>query len=363
MTLAGSPTALLWPDCMSEQGLSNLITPNALAQSAIFSTQQFRGPTLRPRYVKKHKLASLGHMSVYQLAGEQLDQGDADVFFELLRRVVENGDGSEREARVQFNRIELLRALGRTKGGNTIKLLTESLDRLTDATFYFQIPGLLTGRSRLILKSLTREDAPELDADYDVLIDVELSKLFSQEQWSFLRKSEREALAHDPLAKGLHGYFSTFKAPFPILVGTLQQLMSREGMQPSKFKEALKASLVHLRKATGWHRCDLAESGPNKGKVVIEKKKPMLVKKLASAPRLPTTQSWLNIQSNQDLAALSLAELEALMDGSANEEWAATRAAFNTDDKDLHWRAARVILERQWVAEQTHRLTLEFDDI
>lgn len=361
MTTATSIAPNLWPDCLIEQGLSNLITPNSLAQSAIFSTQVFRGPTIRPRILERTQLASLSHMAVFQLSGEQLDQGDADVFFELLRRVIANGDSSSREARVCFNRVELLHALGRKKGGNSLRLLTDSLDRLTDATFFFQIPGLLTGRSRLILKSLTRIDVPTMETDYDVLIDVELSKLFSNEQWSFLRKSERQSLAHDPLAKGMHAYFSTFQVPYPIKVTTLQSLMGRESTQSSKFIEALKASLRKLKEVTGWQTCEIAESGPNIGKVVVEKKKkaPSAKKQpeqKAVAPTQKTGLTWDSIFSNSNLADCSLHELESLMDEQAKQEWDKTLVGFNTDDKDIHWRAARNILERQWQAIQESRV-------
>lgn len=367
MTTATSTAPALWPDCLIEQGLSNLITPNALAQSAIFSTQVFRGPMIRPRFLERKQLASLSHMAVFQLSGEQLDQGDADVFFELLRRVIANGDGSSREARVCFNRVELLHALGRKKGGNSVRLLTDSLERLTDATFFFQIPGLLTGRSRLILKSLTRIDVPTMETDYDVLIDVELSKLFSNEQWSFLRKSERLSLSHDPLAKGMHAYFSTFQDPYPIKVTTLQSLMGRESTQSSKFIETLKASLRKLKEVTGWKTCEIAESGPNIGKVVVEKKmKAPSAKNQTAEKAVPLPKkaglTWDSIFSNRDLAGCSLQELESLMDGQAKQEWDKTLVGFNTDDKDIHCRAARNILERQWQAIQESRV-LSDDDI
>ena len=361
----------LWPTATTKGGLSNLITPHALAQSAIFSTQVFRSQATRPRYSEKTQLASLGHMSVFQLAGEQLDQNDADVFLELLRRVLENGDGDSREARVCFNRVELLRSIGRSKGGNTLRLLSASLERLTDATFYFQIPELLTGRSRLILKSLTQEDAPELEADYEVLIDVELAKLFGREQWSFLRKAEREKLSGDPLAKGLHAYYSTHKLPHAMLISTVQRLMGREGMQASKFRRALQSSLSNLKRATGWFVCEIAETGPKKGKVVVVKSRPVAAKKESKAPKgtqLPAlaegtaSTSWDQVRCGADLDLFALEELVALMDERTNREWTETLTSLNTEDEDILWRGARGVLERQWVAVQAGRGVLPHSD-
>jgi len=357
MLPAPTINAPLWPSKVADKGLTNFITPNAMARSAIFSTQVFRGQAARPRYLGKTPLACLGSMSVFQLAGEQLDQNDADVFYELLRRAIAQGDASAREARVQFNRTELLTALGRARGGKTLKLLNESLERLTDATFYFEIPGLFTGRSRLILKALTKEIHAQ-ECDYDVLIDVELAKLFAREQWAFLRKKERDSLAGDPLAKGLHAYYATHKEPYPVLVDTLQGLMGRQTMQPSKFKKALSASLAKLKAVTGWHTCEIANAGDDAAKVRVIKKPPQAAKKpvkAASSSRPAADHSieaisWDAIDTPLALIHLSVDQLVALMDGQAKSEWAAILGTRNFRDEGIAWEAARHILERQCVA-------------
>lgn len=348
----------LWPTKIAERGLTNFVTPYAMARSAIFSTQIYRGQTGRPRYLEKTPLVCLGSMSVFQLAGEQLDQNDADVFYELLRRVIAQGDASAREARVQFNRLDLLKALGRTRGGKTITLLNESLERLTDATFYFEIPGLFTGRSRLILKALTKEEMHAQEYDYDVLIDVELSKLFARERWAFLRKKERDSLAGDPLAKGLHAYYATHKDPYPVLVDTLQALMGRQTMQPSKFKKALSDSLANLKAATGWHTCEIVNARGDAAKVCVVKKPPQAAKKpvkTASSSRPVTDHgieaiNWDAIHSSIDLVHRSVGELVALMDDQAKSDWVAVSGTHKTHDEDIAWETARGILERQWVS-------------
>ncbi|UBM09995.1 plasmid replication initiator TrfA [Cupriavidus metallidurans] len=357
MPAAPTPSASLWPTKVAQSGLTNFITPYAMARSAIFSTQVYRGQSARPRYLEKTPLTSVKGMSVFQLAGEQLDQNDADVFYELLRRVIAQGDGSAREARVQFNRTELLTALGRARGGKTVKLLSESLARLTDATFYFEIPGLFTGRSRLILKALTAEEMQTLEYDYDVLIDVELSKLLAREQWAFLRKKERDSLAGDPLAKGLHAYYATHKDPYPVRVDTLRWLMGRQTMHPSKFKKALTDSLANLKSATGWHTCEIVNAGGDMAKVCVVKKPPQAKKPVKTSSSSQSVAnhnikaiSWDAIQSPIDLVHLSANELVALMDDQAKSEWAALSGTHNTRDEGSAWEAARGILERQCVA-------------
>ena len=277
-TMPAAPTisTSLWPTKVAQTGLTNCITPYAMARSAIFSTQVYRGQCTRPQYLEKTPLACLGGMSVFQLAGEQLDQNDADVFYELLRRVVAQGDGSAREARVQFNRTELLAAVGRARGGKTISCLANlsrgSLTRPSTSKFQDSSQA-----ARLILKALTAEEMHTLEYDCDVLIDVELSKLLAREQWAFLRKRSVTAWQATP-AKGLHAYYATHKDPYPILVDTLQGLMGRQTMQPSKFKKALSTSLA-VKTATGWHACEIVKADGGATKVHIVKKPPQATKK------------------------------------------------------------------------------------
>lgn len=370
--------AVIWPSLPLGQGLSNFVAPYAFARSAIFSTQVFRSHLPRPHYSTKTELFCLGSLTVFQITGEQLDQNDADVFYELLRRAIEQASESTREARVQFNRISLLKALGRSKGGKTMKLLDDSVERLTDATFDFQIPGLMTGRSRLILKALKRDDVEGLEYDYDVLIDLELSKLFDRNQWTFLNKSVRHQLAGDPLAKGLYAYFSTHSEPFAVRIKTMQSFTGRESMQASKFRAAITSSLANLKAATGWHICEIAKSGRDAGMVVVEKQARESVKtverKPFHAPKAPSRTpgcgnqprskpvTWDSLKKHSDFVPLSVEDLVSLMDSQARVGWERFLAEVNTDDEDILWRAARGLLNRQWDALQAERGPAVDDD-
>ena len=319
---------------------NNAIAPHAFARSAIFSTQNFKGHG-RPFYAQRKELAALNSMNINQLYGHQLDQHDADVMFELLRRVFAQGDSNKREARVLCKRLDLLRALGRAPGGKSRKLLDESIDRLTMATYEFQIPGLMTGMSRLILKALKRdrgeiEDAGADGPDYDILLDLELAKLFQYQEWVLLSKTERDRLLDDPLARGLHTYYSTHEKPFPVLPSTLKSLAGRETMREDKWISALVASLKNLKTATGWPVCELATTGKNAGKVVVQKVK---AKKAATKPALKAEDAPppaavpmdLTRFKRADLYALSQAEAEALMPASMRAAWQASL----TNDPDI----------------------------
>lgn len=272
MTALQNASPVTWPKLRLKYGLNNnLVTAHALARSAIFSTRFYRSHAERPLYRERTRLPSTSDIEVFQTAGHQLDQGDADVFYELLRRVFVSGNEMCRESHVAFSRAELLRSLERSAGGKTRKLLDESLDRLYRAEFEFSVHGLLSGKSRLILKMHQLDKTTAAGEDYDILLDVELARLFDGNQWTILRRSQRRLLDGKPLAKGLHALFSTWSTPYPMLPETLLPLVGRQGMQQSKWLGVLLPSLAAVKLVTGWPKCELETQGVHAGKIVVEK--------------------------------------------------------------------------------------------
>lgn len=275
----------MWPQLELKYGLGpNTAIPFAFARSSIFSSQVYRGHANRPQYNLPTELVATGQIKIYQTAGYQLDQGDADVLYEIVRKLFNQEDTSGNEPRVLFNRRHLLEALGRAPGGKTRALLDASIERLFAASFEFQIPGLITGTSRLIMNVVRREDAVNQEHDYNVLIDVRLAQLFGQGRWVLLRKSERAKLGSNPLTKWLHGYYSTHREPFHIKQKTLKSLTGRGDTQDSKWLSALTTSLEELKKATGWHICELVAAGKNAGHVVVVRDEPKQKKQTKMVP-------------------------------------------------------------------------------
>jgi hypothetical protein len=83
MTAAPNNTPAAWPKLALPHGLGkNSVTAQALARSAIFSTQSYGPKAERPQYFAKTELATTktSDIKVFQSAGRGLDQGDADVF-------------------------------------------------------------------------------------------------------------------------------------------------------------------------------------------------------------------------------------------------------------------------------------------
>lgn len=261
-----------WPVLPLKYGLrNNFVAPNALVQSAIFSTQFYRSHADRPCCTEKMRLTAIGKGEIYQTAGQQLDQGDAEVFYELMRQVFDQGPAGCLEARVRFKRSSLLATLGRTSGGKTRKLLDDSLDRLFCAEYELNIPDVFAGRLRLIQALHPNENQPDTPYDFEVLLDMSVAQLFRNRQWTILKKTERSPLGRDWLAKGLHAYYSTQKSPYPMKPSTLKSLMGRDTMQDSKWRQALQVALEKVKQVTGWPVCELSSQGATAGMVVVEK--------------------------------------------------------------------------------------------
>ncbi|QIF06316.1 hypothetical protein G5A69_00395 [Ralstonia mannitolilytica] len=230
MAIAKAESEPTWPQLPLPYGPGdNLIVAHTFVRSGIFSTQLYRRHAERPVYLRKTALATTetSDIRVFQTRGPRLDQGDADVFYELLRRVFDRGRESDREEWIRLNRSELLDALGRGRGGKTRRLLDESLDRLCRAEFDFVVPGLLAGRLRLIRKMRRPDGDDATDCDYEVLLDSDIARLFECGQWTLLRQAERCQLAGSPLARGLHALYASLSEPYPMKASTLKNLMGR----------------------------------------------------------------------------------------------------------------------------------------
>ena len=238
-----------------------------------------------------------------------------------------------------------------------------SIERLYAASFEFRIPDVLTGMSRLLLSVTRREDSAHRAHDYEVLLDIRLAQLFNQEQWTILRKSERDLLAGDPVAKGLYAYYSTHSTPYPTKVSTLKTLMGRETMQDSKWRTVLQASLAKLQAVTGWYQCEIARTGAHAGKALVVKTNPLKDKDRKSTGKTSIGRNadafsvgWDAIQSDDDLKRLPLDALIGLMDSRAKQQWHALldRPGPEPSPEFTH-QTAMAMLVRQWYAIQLQR--------
>ncbi|WP_173025160.1 plasmid replication initiator TrfA [Acidovorax sp. SRB_14] len=166
-------------------------------------------------------------------------------------------------------RIARVLKYGGKISGKTDALLDDSLMRLYQADFAYSVPGTV-GRSRLV-SCIERFNDEEKLYDYRVSISDGVAALLDGGEWLVLLGKEREQLASDPLAKGLHAFYTSHRSAFPMFPSTLKALMGRDSMQDSKWLHALDKALVRVREATKWVQCEVVKVGPYAGKVVVQK--------------------------------------------------------------------------------------------
>ena len=100
---------------------ANIVLPVAALRGAVFSSVVYRGRTIRPVYTKKTLIAEYGNVRMYQTAGAQLDQGDADVYAELAKLAMQQNDPDEKSVTVKLHAHALLQAMGRPSGTESLK--------------------------------------------------------------------------------------------------------------------------------------------------------------------------------------------------------------------------------------------------
>jgi hypothetical protein len=247
---------------------ANTAVPYIIARSGIFSSQIYRGPIKRPEATAPLDIKTLGNAKIIQIAGHRLDQGDADVFYEVVRALFTRAHAHEPGLQVVLECRALLSSIGRASGGKTNVLLRESLERLVNAKFeIYEKTGQFytTG----LLQSVAYPEAGSSKAHVQIEVDPGLIKLYKGNQWALLKKKERSVLK-SPTARALYAYYCTHDSnPYHLLPDTLKQLVGRLGMQDYKWLALLRTALNEIKIATGWQVCELAAGSGGRARRVI----------------------------------------------------------------------------------------------
>ncbi|WP_176456952.1 plasmid replication initiator TrfA [Bordetella genomosp. 5] len=226
-------------------------------------------------------MASAEEFEVWQLSGWQLDQADAELWHQIVRVAVLEGQGVVTSyATVNVSLAQLMSATTRKKGGKTRTLLSSSLQRLMAATFEIRCRH----RTVLFQPLVTVISAAAKSGRLEVTLGAGLPELVQERQFVVLRRAERTPLLQEPLACGLHAYFASHVTPYPIKSQTLKRLLGRDSMQDSKWRLALVAALGRLREVTGWPACSLGVDD----KVTVVRARGKVLK--APSPRLPAPE-------------------------------------------------------------------------
>ena len=236
----------LWPEAVRGG-------PNALLRSAFFAgihskKRQVLGinratPDIEPEGVT---IASQDGIKI-KFAGTQLNQYDADVFFEAIHRARVH----PLETECLFTGSDFLKAIGRSTGKPEYVDLDNSLRRLSRGTV--DIEWNVGGRRLVFTGHLISHYVRDRDTKlYKLTFTREISTLFSSASWTALEWNERRALNGQPLAQWLHSYFSTHAAPYPVSVAFLHEKSGSPTKLLKHFKTELKRAFTVLHDTLGW---------------------------------------------------------------------------------------------------------------
>jgi hypothetical protein len=230
-----------WPD--KTRGI-----PNICLRSALFGVIK-RG---RRKAVKKELIASLKGVTI-QYTGWRLDQGDFDVLAQALHFQAREPDPEKR----QFLRIKVkpfLAAIGRQGGKSGREWLKDSLRRLTATAVEIKVDldpyrGSFSYAGSLVDEFYFSDE----DQSYIVRINPKLVGLFDV-GWTQVQWQQRLQLKTD-LAKWLHGFYASHRAPYPVKITTLKHLCGSECSRLVDFRRSLRSAMSELAQAgavQGW---------------------------------------------------------------------------------------------------------------
>jgi hypothetical protein len=219
--------------------------PNGLLRSALFAAIR---PTHERRRIKKETLASVDGLTVVY-SGDQLDQGDLDVYEGELHFAMIHGIPLGKP--VLHSDAAFLKSLGRGTGRKEYVRLRDSQLRMVGGVVEIKY-GRYSYAGTLI-NDLYRDEKLKMTGP---VFNPKLLALFQDGSYSSVYWEHRMALGDSPLAQWLHGHYSSHKQPFDYTVARLHELCGSETKNLFKFRQNLHGALEKLAGVTGW-RCEI----------------------------------------------------------------------------------------------------------
>jgi hypothetical protein len=226
--------------------------PNALLRSAFFAgihskKRQTLGVQTRPEVEPEGVTIAAQDGIRIKYAGTQLNQYDADVFFEALHRARRHPLGTE----CLFQGASFLKSIGRSDSKLNYEDLNNSLRRLKRGTV--DIDWTVRDEHYVFVGSListyTREKTSKL---YNLTFAKEILTLFAPASWTQIEWDERKVLMGRPLALWLHSYFSTHARPYPVSVAFLKEKTGSPTTRLAHFRTEIRSALQALHTQLGW---------------------------------------------------------------------------------------------------------------
>jgi hypothetical protein len=214
----------LWPDAV--RGV-----PNAVLRGALFGVSK-----VRETHKKRHLIAAVENQEIRYL-GTRLNQNDLDLW-EMLLHLARL---QPLDTRVEFTAHSLLKALGRGTSGKHHEELKEDMTRLRAGTVEITwLDERKTFTGGLVSHFARDEDTGR----YVVIFDAAMAELYRMGH-THIDWSQRQALGQSPLAKWLHGFYSSHVQPYGYKVETLSRLSGSTSVL-REFRRMLKVGLEKL---------------------------------------------------------------------------------------------------------------------
>ena len=231
-TPAAPPVAVqlpLWPEPVRA-------VPDGFLRSALFGAIR-RG---RRPFIEGAKLAAIEGIEI-KYTGPRLDQGDLDAWETILHLAREKNMGTE----CRTTSYALLKAMGLKDTGDNRRILHRRIVRLKANAVeikhgrYVYIGGLLD--------NIFKDEGTQ---EWVINLNPNMRALFAPGQFTYIQWNTRRALAGQPLAQWLHGFYSSHAAPFPLRIETLHRLCGSEAGELWKFTQTLRKALEALERAS-----------------------------------------------------------------------------------------------------------------
>lgn len=185
---------------------------------------------------------------VIKYTGTQLNQYDADVFFEIMHRSRRSPLGTD----AFFTGSEFLESIGRVRNNLNYEDLETSLRRLKRGIVdvAWRTPN---NRPMAYTGSLVAEVERETESKlYKVSLFPKIKVLFEPTNFTYLQWQDRKKLIRAPLAQWLHSYFSTHAKPFPISVNWIQEKSGHASSRRADFLRTLRKAVEVLQVKLNW---------------------------------------------------------------------------------------------------------------
>lgn len=260
----------LWPDAV--RGV-----PNGMLRSALFGVIK-KGSR---RFMQGEQVAALEGIEI-RYTGQQLDQGDLDVWESLLHvaRVQKMGE------QCRFTAYALLKLMEKTDTGKNRETLQIRIERLRANAI-----NIKQGRYSYIGGLVDEAFRDDETREWVIGLNPKLHNLFGADQFTQIEWTVRRTLDGQPLAQWLYGFYAGHAKPYPIKIETLHKLCGSEATVMSDFAKTLRKGMDAVSKACQAH--DEGFGYNIRGDLVHVEKQPTIAQRRHLAKKIKKPRSAL----------------------------------------------------------------------